>query len=100
MKKQRLIDANALKEIYEKWLSEVEEICYQNDDARSAIFSCICQLEEAPTVEAEPEEYGEWIDGISRGTPCVRCSECSWESYIKDRYCSYCGTKMKNPDYW
>lgn len=58
----RLINADALKEIYEKWLSQLEN----PDDAgdKDCIKTCIAELEDAPTIEA---------------VPVVRCLKCKHE---------------------
>lgn len=53
MAEQRLIDANALKAIYEKWMSELSGMNPEHEDEGSAIHSCVCQLDDAPTIDSE-----------------------------------------------
>ena len=49
----RLVDANAYKRILEGWLSEVHSGGDEQENAEgSAIFSCICQLDDSPTIDA------------------------------------------------
>ena len=56
------------------------------------------ELNEAPTIDAEPIRYGEWIGkpmigGYSR----MRCSVCDnvfLENKGKWNYCPYCGARM------
>lgn len=51
--KQRLIDANVLKAIYEKWMSELDGMNPEHVDEGVTIFSCVCQLGDAPTIDPE-----------------------------------------------
>lgn len=72
----RLIDADAYKHILKGWLSETYSGRYDSEDGEgAAIFCCICQLDDAPTVDA---------------VPVVRCRDCrnSYEG-IDGRICSY-----------
>lgn len=49
----RLIDANAYKAILKGWLSEMHAGEDEEENAEgTAIYSCICQLDDAPTVDA------------------------------------------------
>lgn len=62
MQMMRLVDANAYKRILEGRLSEVHSGGDEQKNAEgSAIFSCICQLDDSPTIDAEP---------------VVRCKDC------------------------
>lgn len=71
----RLIDADAYKHILNGWLSETYSGRYGSENEGAAIFCCICQLDDAPTVDA---------------VPVVRCRDCrnSYEG-IDGRICSY-----------
>lgn len=53
MAEQRLIDANALKSIYEEWLSELSGNNPEHADEGSAIFSCVCQIDSQPIIDPE-----------------------------------------------
>lgn len=49
----RLIDASAYKAILKGWLSEMHAGEDEEENAEgTAIYSCICQLDDAPTVDA------------------------------------------------
>lgn len=72
----RLIDADAYKHILNGWPSETYSGRYGSEDGEgAAIFCCICQLDDAPTVDA---------------VPVVRCRDCKY-SYedISGRCCSH-----------
>ena len=89
----RLIDADALEEIFRK--------TYKVDDK-----GVICAvIDEAPTVEAEPVRHGEWLPKCA-DVPSI-CSVCGedWDefTYGQDKwytgglpkYCPHCGAKME-----
>lgn len=62
MQVMRLVDANAYKRILEGRLSEVHSDGDKQENAEGlSISSCICQLDDAPTIDAEP---------------VVRCKDC------------------------
>ena len=49
----RLIDASAYKAILKGWLSEMHASEDEEENAEgTAIYFCICQLDDAPTVDA------------------------------------------------
>lgn len=49
----RLIDASAYKAILKGWLSEMHAGEDEEENTEgTAIYSCICQLDDAPTVDA------------------------------------------------
>lgn len=49
----RLIDADTYKAILEGWLSELHAGENEEENAEgTAIYSCICQLDDTPTVDA------------------------------------------------
>lgn len=84
----RLIDADKLIiEIVHKYGIEYGEV--------------ILEIDNAPTIEAEPVKHGRWING--------KCSECGydrvitkvyysdevvWTALYKDNYCPTCGANM------
>ena len=72
----RLIDADALLERMKR---------------TNRYFNVKFDIEEAPTIEAEPVRHGQWIehdDGI------FTCSECGNAESIESYFCRYCGAKM------
>lgn len=82
----RLIDADAL--FHGQKLIVVKEEAY---DAVRYIFD---QIDNAPTIEAEPVRHGRWDEvGI-----LTFCSECGWTKHIMEEreyeYCPNCGAKM------
>ena len=102
---KRLIDANALTDSLEKWLSDAEVLC--NAHVYNAIEDCLCEVDTMPTVDAVEVVHGKWevVHGVMTpgGDPLLRCSICkSRESEhlcgIECRtvwsYCPNCGAKM------
>jgi len=51
----RLIDADALKNVFTKWLKEVRTENGNIKEEAEAIEACICQLDDAPTFSILPE---------------------------------------------
>ena len=61
----RLIDADALLEIYKKWITQLDTL--EDDGDRRGVETCIAVLEDAPTVDA---------------VEVVRCKECKhWKHF-------------------
>ena len=107
----RLIDANALKQMFDKreeddveWYGGVHIAeCFPADDAKEMV-------DKMPTVDAVPVVHGHWEDGW--GEDCygsiayksIDCSECHEifkieshdREYWKNRFevCPFCGAKM------
>ena len=82
----RLIDADALMEKYHK----------------TTVWDSWVEINNAPTVDAEPVKHGKWVDKCVRDW---RCSECNCEiqkirhvdGYCYNdlpNYCPNCGAKM------
>ena len=90
----RLIDADALKAVFEEKSSEAVcgvELC-------KAIIS---RIDEAQTVDAEHVRHGKWIDMDEQSyTWKVRCSVCGHERSMMSthgeypNYCENCGARM------
>lgn len=63
------------------------------------------EVDEAPTIDAEPVRHGHWIfthkPNIYGGIT-VKCSECGYEgviAHIEDHhYCWVCGAKMEDEE--
>ena len=89
----RLIDADALVE-KAYWHSEhpsVDDLFAEGVDAVD-----VSDIEEAPTIEAEPLRHGYWMCGDYYDIGDV-CSECDWDSGMVNptlRYCPNCGAKL------
>ena len=89
----RLIDADALVE-KAYWHGEhpsVDDLFAEGMDAVD-----VSDIEEAPTIEAEPVRHGYWMCGDYYDIGDV-CSECDWDSGMVNptlRYCPNCGAKM------
>lgn len=92
----RLGDLDALKVVYQKWMSELDENNPEYADERNAILSCICQLEDQPSIDpeslpivknlkAELEKVKEERDAAIKELP-KRCSTC----YYGEKLCDWC----------
>ena len=89
----RLIDADAL---YEKsyWHGEYPDV--GNPYAEGVEAVDVGDIDDAPTIEAEPMKHGRWVYGDYYDIGDV-CSECDWDSGMVNptlRYCPNCGAKM------
>lgn len=94
----RLIDADALKEkrfkMYSNFLGNVSVVAVKD-------------LDEAPTIEAEPVRHGRWVyhecvsshDGAISGYSCSKCNAFvdeeifDMDEFHKD-FCGHCGARM------
>lgn len=84
----RLIDADELKE-YKCDTCDNRERC----EDREQVCSEIADIDEQPTIEAEPVKHGRWID--LDGTPFAKCSVCGEKHYgCITPYCDMCGARM------
>ena len=106
---KRLIDANALKQMFDEREADDVELyggvhiieCFPADDAKEIV-------DQMPTVDAVEVVHGRWIkgDGLknTKFIPCsgiLYCSNCKNEAYWdtdygqqKFDYCPNCGAKM------
>ena len=100
---KRLIDANALVEIFEKWKAEIHDEEDYDPEVYDAIDSCVAQVEDAPTVDAVEVVHGEWstIEDDYCGLTALQCSKCNQEYWFEDdpplkiyNYCPNCSAKM------
>ena len=89
----RLIDADALVE-KAYWHGEhpsVDDLFAEGVDAVD-----VSDIDNAPTIEAEPVRHGYWMCGDYYDIGDV-CSECDWDSGMVNptlRYCPNCGAKL------
>ena len=95
----RLIDADALKEQIEFHPTSVS-VCMTVAEAKGQTYfknRCLEDIDNAPTIEAEPVRCGKWIKGTR-----YKCSECGTEWDLDGtpkeygmNYCAYCGARME-----
>lgn len=90
----RLIDADELKKTI---VSQYGPQATPDGIMKSGVLGAILLIEAAPTVDAEPVRYGEWID--VRGGYLFECSKCKTQVNSKQfksnlKYCPNCGAKM------
>ena len=77
----RLIDANALLEIYKKWITQLASP--EDDGDRRGVETCIKVLKGAPTVDSVE---------VVRRKDCIRrydTDECPMCFLIEGEYCEY-----------
>lgn len=95
----RLIDADALKARVAEEAKIVEgfgvEMAVLAQTIRDSIYE---ELENSPTIEAEPIKHAKWEQDLF-GTLWV-CSACNMPTDVKSaskyfKYCPFCGAKMK-----
>ena len=91
----RLIDADALLKRLSLWLDEYGFIIFESvkDD-----------INDAPTVDAEPVRHGQWVENNGRyGWYCSQCKKENNYAYdynennvieLQDHYCPNCGARM------
>lgn len=89
----RLIDADALIE-KAYWHGEHPTVDHLFAEGVDAVD--VSDIDNAPTIEAEPVRHGYWMCGDYYDIGDV-CSECDWDSGMVNptlRYCPNCGAKM------
>lgn len=89
----RLIDADALVE-KAYWHGEHPDV--GNPFAEGVDAVDVSDIDNAPTIEAEPMRHGYWMCGDYYDIGDV-CSEYDWDSGMVNptlRYCPNCGAKM------
>lgn len=109
----RLIDADALKDTMCTKCANGEII---DDECNGSDCSMLREIENAPTIEAEPVRRGRWIEkppysdetvkGLEFQIVCSRCDEQNSsmtfdensvpiaKTFYRTRYCPNCGAKM------
>lgn len=90
----RPIDADALKE-YKCSVCENRERC----EDRETVCSDIAEIDEQPTIEAEPVKRGRWEYDKTRDQHfCSMCGNFTYYSYLEDeimtKYCPECSAEM------
>lgn len=82
----RLIDADALKADYIRTTTITNTPC--------CLYVSKEQIDNAPTIEAEPIRHGEWV--WDEAYEMFTCSECGKQMIRNDYpYCAFCGAKME-----
>ena len=84
---------------FEKRLMDADAIPYvQSENGVLDYYAYRYDINEMPTIEAEPVRHGRWIPAVHVGDCCYRCSECQFlrDTYLLDigNYCPNCGAKM------
>lgn len=89
----RPIDGAKLEEILEKWLKECEFSEPDGNVEAQAVYACICELHNMPTLDVAPVVHGKWIACDNGG---YYCSNCDHRVAFKfdNRYCPHCSTAM------
>ena len=94
----RVIDANALVE-KAYWHGEHPSVDDLFADGVDAVD--VSDIEEAPTIEAEPVRHGRWVhtDLAAHWYGKDECSECTYHEHDRSdlshfNYCPHCGAKM------
>ena len=100
----RPIDGAKLEEILEKWLKECEFSEPDGNVEAQAVYACICELHNMPTLDVAPVVHGRWEkwNGDDRhhctACECYANEERDAYGYITseflDNYCPNCGAKM------
>ena len=93
--KDRLIGANALKEMMTDVLTDIKNIIGMHGTLFDSVIHTACKvIDDAPTIEAEPVKHGKWVVEHKES---IRCSECCFNrANIKMPmdFCPNCGAKM------
>lgn len=107
----RLIDADALcDDVMERYCKDCEKrkgikrgkwrVIYEIGEVPCRacdVDDMKMELDEAPTIEAEPTRHGKWIGKPIVGYSTVRCSVCG-DVFLENKgtwkYCPHCGTRM------
>ena len=100
---KRLIDANALIAELDKFANPMPN--KSGYDFLCGIATAIAEIEDAPTVEAEPVVHGRWNTEKCDHVPwrlknpekwvICKCSVCGYSNgRKKSNYCPNCGAKM------
>lgn len=90
----RLIDADKIEDIFDKRLSATEK---QSGEKMMAIYTCLTDIWEAPTIVMPEIKQGKWLRIDDGGTIEWRCSQCGMfveETRMESwRYCPICGSR-------
>ena len=87
----RLIDADALEEIYKLWIPQLSS--KEDEGDKRGVETCIAVLQDAPTIEAQPVMYGKWSMFSANLLSCSVCGDLI-PLTEKSNFCPNCGAKM------
>lgn len=108
----RLIDADALcDDVMERYCKDCEKrkgikrgkwrVIYEIGEAPCRacdVDDLKMELDEAPTIDAEPIRHGKWIvvaEDFRHQIEWYECSQCRFESSTAYNYCPHCGAIME-----
>ena len=95
---KRLIDANALKDEFRRYMVDRydNERCVSEENCIICGRVCLFQrkVNNAPTVEAEPVVHGHWVKYNFLGHEQWACSECQTLGSPQWKRCPVCEAKM------
>ena len=97
----RLIDADGLFNWGDKQLKDAVKYGNKTADQQSWSYSTLMmyevadEIEDAPTIDAEPVKHGKWDDSLDGITPYCSVCGCTHRCLIRcPSYCPNCGAKM------
>lgn len=103
----RYIDADAVFRWYVETFSEKNngERAIQPNEIRFSMNDIRDNLDNIPTIDAEPVRHGKWIERKNYPGLAYHCSECNYKIYgrpyqntyliVPYNFCPNCGAKMK-----
>lgn len=98
----RLIDANLVIQKLKSYYNKLSPSIYSEIIRRDEVSSCIAELINAPTVEAQPVKHGQWIKHriddpksiLYGAVKDTTCSVCGKSTPYNTEYCMHCGARM------
>ena len=90
----RPIDADRIEDIFDKRLNTTKK---QSGEKMMAIYTCLTDIWEAPTIVMPKIKQGKWLRLDGRDTIEWHCNQCGMfieETRIESwRYCPICGSR-------
>lgn len=90
----RLIDANAIVEKLQRYYESLSPDVYSELIRRDEVSSCIAEMINATTIDAQPVKHGMWRKRMST-SDSVKCCLCGYASIQESSYCGGCGAFMR-----
>ena len=98
----RAINADALKELFERYLAAPHVNIRHSSlsyGIKMGVEGCISYLNNAPTLDVKPVVHGRWIDNGIQGSMLSGCSVCGFTcGAYTFNYCPNCGAIMDLED--
>ncbi len=101
----RLIDADALERSMNERHRTLVQLNGEYDHYVAGYGDAICEVEDIPTIDAEPVRHGKWLhpeeEDEEYHTVSCSCSVCGWKFNLYEDdidgapYCAVCGAKME-----